>query len=330
MCLWHAPGTNQVLRGACAAIDLTWYNESGPNRSERGDVSGDGVHEEDRISTESRDAVQTYLQEIGRVPLLNAEQERHLARRVQDGDDDAKAELASANLRLVVSIAKRYSHFGLPLLDLVQEGSLGLMRATEKFDPERGYKFSTYATWWIRQSITRAITQTSRAIRLPESLVQRLRQLHQAEAAWMDAHGEMPSDDDLAQELGIPVDQVHQARQAPQNLTSLDMPFDDDSGDELGQLIEDDKSTTPLRTALQALQRDELAKAFRTLTERERHVLELRYGLNGHEPHTLEGAGLAFGLSRERIRQIQNEGLEKLRHPRIRRRLEQFLHLSPD
>ncbi|MFB6285844.1 MAG: RNA polymerase sigma factor RpoD/SigA [Candidatus Bipolaricaulia bacterium] len=303
---------------------------NGLTRSQRGDVGGDGVHEEDRISTEGRDAVQTYLQEIGRVPLLNAEQERHLARRVQDGDDDAKAELASANLRLVVSIAKRYSHFGLPLLDLVQEGSLGLMRATEKFDPERGYKFSTYATWWIRQSITRAITQTSRAIRLPESLVQRLRQLHQAEAAWMDAHGEMPSDDDLAQELGIPVDQVHQARQAPQNLTSLDMPFDDDSGDELGQLIEDDKSTTPLRTALQALQRDELAKAFRTLTERERHVLELRYGLNGHEPHTLEGAGLAFDLSRERIRQIQNEGLEKLRHPRIRRRLEQFLHLSLD
>ena len=322
-------GSDRVLRRARAAVDLTWYNESGPNRSESG-TSGDDVREEDPIRTYGRDAVQTYLQEIGRVPLLNAEQERHLARRVQDGDADAKADLASANLRLVVSIAKRYTHFGLPLLDLVQEGSLGLMRATEKFDPERGFKFSTYATWWIRQSITRAITQTSRAIRLPESLVQRLRELHQAEAAWMDKHGEMPSDDDLAQQLDIPVDQVHQARQAPQNLASLDMPFDDDSGDELGQLIEDDQAATPLQTALHALRRDELEKAFRALSDRERHVLELRYGLNDHEPHTLEDAGRAFGLSRERIRQIQNEALEKLRHPQVRGRLEQFLRLSAE
>lgn len=229
-----------------------------------------------------------------------------------------------------MSIAKRYTHFGLPLLDLVQEGSLGLMRATEKFDPERGFKFSTYATWWIRQSITRAITQTSRAIRLPESLVQRLRQLHQAETAWMDQHGEMPSDDDLADELDIPVDQVQQARQAPQNLASLDMPFDDESGDELGQLIADNNAQTPLHTALQSLQRDELNRAFRILTDREGRVLELRYGLGGQEPHTLEEAGRAFDLSRERIRQIQNEALEKLRHPQIRRRLEPFLRVSTD
>ena len=303
---------------------------NGPIRSEEGDDPSDPSQEEGAIRTYSRDAVQTYLQDIGRVPLLNAEQERHLARRVQDGDTDAKAELASANLRLVVSIAKRYTHFGLPLLDLVQEGSLGLMRATEKFDPERGFKFSTYATWWIRQSITRAITQSSRAIRLPESLVQRLRTLHQAETAWMEEHGEMPSDDDLAGELEIPVEQVHQARQAPQHLTSLDKPLDDESGDELGQLIEDEGTPTPLRTALQALRRDELEKAFRTLTPRERRVLELRYGLNGQEPQTLEEAGRAFDLSRERIRQIQNEALEKLRHPRIRNRLEQFLRILSD
>ena len=304
--------------------------KSGPEQSESEDVSRWSVHEEDPIGTYGRDAVQTYLQEIGRVALLNGEQERHLARRVQNGDADAKAELASANLRLVVSIAKRYTHFGLPLLDLVQEGSLGLMRATEKFDPERGFKFSTYATWWIRQSITRAITQTSRAIRLPESLVQRLRELHQAETAWMDRHGEMPSDDDLAHELDIPLDQVHQARQAPQHLTSLDKPLDDESGDELGQLIEDEGTPTPLRTALQTLQRDELKKALHTLTRREQRVLELRYGLNDKEPHTLEQAGRVFDLSRERIRQIQNEALDKLRHPRIRGRLEQFLRLSAD
>lgn len=281
------------------------------------------------VGTGSGDPVQTYLKEIGRVNLLTAEGEKELARRVQAGDEEAKAELAAANLRLVVSIAKRYTGLGLPLLDLIQEGNVGLMRAIEKFDPERGFKFSTYATWWIRQAITRAITQTSRSIRLPESLIQRLRKIHQAESSWIDKHGEPPTDEDLADELEIPVEQVREARQAPQFTTSLDKPLDeDDEGDELRQLIGNGSLPAPLRTALKELRREELRKALDILTERERKVLSLRYGLDDDEPRTLEETGKELGISRERVRQIQNEALEKMRHPRVKERLEQFLHLS--
>ncbi len=277
----------------------------------------------------SGDPVQTYLKEIGRVNLLTPEGEKDLARRVQAGDEEAKAELAAANLRLVVSIAKRYTGLGLPLLDLIQEGNVGLMRAIEKFDPERGFKFSTYATWWIRQAITRAITQTSRSIRLPESLIQRLRKIHQAESSWIDKHGEPPTDDDLAEELEIPVEQVREARQAPQFTTSLDKPLDEeDEGDELRQLIGNGSLPAPLRTALKEMRREELRKALDVLTERERKVLSLRYGLEDDEPRTLEDTGQELGISRERVRQIQNEALEKMRHPRVKERLEQFLHLS--
>lgn len=289
----------------------------------------EALDEEPEGQSGSEDPVQTYLKEIGRVNLLTAEGEKDLARRVQDGDEEAKAELAAANLRLVVSIAKRYTGLGLPLLDLIQEGNVGLMRAIEKFDPERGFKFSTYATWWIRQAITRAITQTSRSIRLPESLIQRLRKIHQAESAWIDKHGEPPNDEDLAEELDIPVEQVREARQAPQFTTSLDKPLDEeDEGDELRQLIGNGSLPAPLRTALKELRREELRKALDFLTERERKVLSLRYGLDDDEPRTLEDTGQELGISRERVRQIQNEALEKLRHPRVKERLEQFLHLS--
>lgn len=276
------------------------------------------------------DPVQAYLKEIGKVPLLTPEQEKDLARRVQQGDHDAKAQLAAANLRLVVSIAKRYSGMGLPLLDLIQEGNVGLMRAIEKFDPERGFKFSTYATWWIRQAITRAITQTSRSIRLPESLVQRLRRIHQAESAWVEEHGEPPTDEDLASELDLPVEQIREARQAPQFTSSLDQPLgeEEEDGDELKQLISNGSLPPPLRSALKDLRREELRKALEFLTERERRVLSLRYGLDDDEPKTLEDTGKALGISRERVRQIQNDALDKLRHPRIKRRLEQYLDLS--
>jgi len=298
--------------------------------AQRPEAEWDETLDEDaEVETGGGDPVQTYLKEIGRVNLLTAEGEKELARRVQAGDEEAKAELAAANLRLVVSIAKRYTGLGLPLLDLIQEGNVGLMRAIEKFDPERGFKFSTYATWWIRQAITRAITQTSRSIRLPESLIQRLRKIHQAESAWIDKHGEPPTDDDLAAELDIPVEQVREARQAPQFTTSLDKPLDEeDEGDELRQLIGNGSLPAPLRTALKELRREELRKALDILTERERMVLSLRYGLEDDEPRTLEETGQELGISRERVRQIQNEALEKMRHPRVKERLEQFLHLS--
>ena len=300
--------------------------------AQRPEAEWDETLEEDAgadVESGSGDPVQTYLKEIGRVNLLTAEGEKELARRVQAGDEEAKAELAAANLRLVVSIAKRYTGLGLPLLDLIQEGNVGLMRAIEKFDPERGFKFSTYATWWIRQAITRAITQTSRSIRLPESLIQRLRKIHQAESSWIDKHGEPPTDEDLADELEIPVEQVREARQAPQFTTSLDKPLDeDDEGDELRQLLGNGSLPAPLRTALKELRREELRKALDILTERERKVLSLRYGLDDDEPRTLEETGKELGISRERVRQIQNEALEKMRHPRVKERLEQFLHLS--
>ena len=298
--------------------------------AEQPETDWDETLDEDAdVETGSGDPVQTYLKEIGRVNLLTAEGEKDLARRVQAGDEEAKAELAAANLRLVVSIAKRYTGLGLPLLDLIQEGNVGLMRAIEKFDPERGFKFSTYATWWIRQAITRAITQTSRSIRLPESLIQRLRKIHQAESAWIDKHGEPPTDEDLADELEIPVEQVREARQAPQFTTSLDKPLDEeDEGDELRQLIGNGSLPAPLRTALKELRREELRKALEILTDRERKVLSLRYGLDDDEPRTLEETGKELGISRERVRQIQNEALEKMRHPRVKERLEQFLHLS--
>ena len=277
----------------------------------------------------SADPIQTYLREIGRIPLLTPEEEKKLARRARRGDEEAKAQLAAANLRLVVSIAKRYTGLGLPLLDLIQEGNVGLMRAIEKFDPERGYKFSTYATWWIRQAITRALTQTSRSIRLPESLIQRLRRIQDAESTWIQEHGEPPTDEELAEVLNMPVEQIQEAHQTPQYTPSLDQPLDEEEdGDELEQLIGNGSLPSPLRTALKDLMREELIKALASLSKRERQVLSLRYGLEDDEPRTLEETGRKLGISRERVRQVQNEALDKLRQPKIRRRLERFLKLS--
>jgi RNA polymerase primary sigma factor len=307
---------------------------SGGTPEEELDVSPDLEAEEEEAEegpSREEDPVQTYLREIGRIPLLTPEEEKELARQARQGDEEAKAQLAAANLRLVVSIAKRYTGLGLPLLDLIQEGNVGLMRAIEKFDPEKGFKFSTSATWWIRQAITRALTQTSRSIRLPESLLQRLRRIQEAEAKWIQEHGEPPADEELAEYLGMPVEQVQEARQAPQYTPSLDQPIDEEEdGDELEQLIGNGSLPSPVRTALKELLREELRKALETLSERERRVLELRYGLEDDQPRTLEETGKILGISRERVRQIQNEALEKLRQPKIRRRLEKFLVLTTE
>ncbi len=303
-----------------------------PDKRERGGLEPDweeGVAADPSGKEGSReDPIQTYLQEIGRIPLLSPEEERDLARKAQRGSRDAKAQLAVANLRLVVSIAKRYAGLGLPLLDLIQEGNLGLMRAVEKFDPERGYRFSTYATWWIRQAITRALTQTARSIRLPESLIQRIRRIHEAEAFWVEENGEPPTDEELAEFLKIPIEQVQEARQAPQFTPSLDQPREEEEADELEQLISNGSLPSPLRSALKELRREELRKALESLSERERQVLSLRYGLEDDQPRTLEQTGEILGISRERVRQIQEEALEKLRAPKIRQRLARFLDFS--
>lgn len=299
--------------------------------SEKNDLEpewSEDLTEESSSEAGSReDPVQAYLQEIGRIPLLSPEEEKELARKVRGGDRDAKARMAVANLRLVVSIAKRYAGLGLPLLDLIQEGNVGLMRAVEKFDAEKGYKFSTYATWWIRQAITRALTQTSRSIRLPESVVQRIRRIHAAEAAWVDEHGDPPTAEELAEQLKIPPEYVQEARQAAQFAPSLDQPREEE-GDELEQLAGNGNLPAPLRMALKELRREELRKALETLSKRERQVLSLRYGLEDDQPRTLEETGKLLGISRERVRQIQNEALEKLRQPKIRQRLERFLDFS--
>ena len=304
--------------------------EPGPEPEPGSEPEGEGEEDPLRSSEGSgEDPIQTYLREIGRIPLLTAEEEKELARRARAGDEEAKAKLAAANLRLVVSIAKRYTGLGLPLLDFIQEGNVGLMRAVEKFDPERGYKFSTYATWWIRQAITRALTQTSRSIRLPESLLQRLRKIQEAESRWLQEYGELPTDEELAEMLGMPVEQIQEARQAPQYTPSLDQPLDEEEdGDELEQLIGNGSLPSPLRTALKELRREELRKALESLSERERKVLSLRYGLEDDQPRTLEETGRILGISRERVRQIQNEALEKLRQPKIRKRLEKFLDFT--
>ncbi len=319
-----APDPDPALEGSWGPLGEWEEGEGEGDRAEEGSAppaeGGSGGRE---------DPIQTYLREIGRIPLLTAEEEKELARRARAGDEEAKAKLAAANLRLVVSIAKRYTGLGLPLLDLIQEGNVGLMRAVEKFDPERGYKFSTYATWWIRQAITRALTQTARSIRLPESLLQRLRKIQEAESEWLQEYGELPTDEELAEVLGMPVEQIQEARQAPQYTPSLDQPLDEEEdGDELEQLIGNGSLPSPLRTALKELRREELLKALESLSERERKVLSLRYGLEDDQPRTLEETGRILGISRERVRQIQNEALEKLRQPKIRKRLEKFLDFT--
>ncbi len=270
--------------------------------------------------------IRTYFDEISRVPLLTKEEEVALAQRVEAGDEEAKKKLAEANLRLVVSIAKKYRGCGLPFLDLIQEGNLGLMKAVEKFDWRKGYKFSTYATWWIRQAILRAITNRSRTIRVPTHINELIRKIHQAEREHLKEHGTGPSLEELAEGLDTTVDNIVKAKKTSQYTTSLDSPIGyEDEGAVLGDFIEDEGAVSPPRETFKELLQQELQKALKErLTPRERRVIELRYGLDGNPPKTLDDVGDIFGISRERVRQIQKEGLEKLRDSAMLRKLEQF------
>jgi RNA polymerase primary sigma factor len=276
--------------------------------------------------------IRTYFGEISRVPLLTREDEVRLSKRIEAGDKRAKEELAEANLRLVVSIAKKYRGCGLPFLDLIQEGNLGLMKAIEKFDYKKGYKFSTYATWWIRQAILRAITNRSRTIRVPTHINELIRKIYQVERNYLKETGEMPTSENLAVELETTVENIIKAKKTAQSMTSLDMPIGyDDDGSVLGDFIEDNSSDSPERETFEHLLVQELERALdERLTDREKRILELRYGLNDYQPRTLDEVGVEFGISRERVRQIQKEALAKLQDSDLKKRLEWFKLLSEE
>ena len=261
----------------------------------------------------SLDSLRLYLRSIGRVELLTAEQEIELARRIEKGDMQAKRHMVEANLRLVVSIAKGYLGRGLGFLDLIQEGSLGLIRAVEKFDYRRGYKFSTYATWWIRQAVTRAIADKARTIRIPVHMVEKLNRVTHVERQLVQRLGREPEPAEIAAELKISVREVRDILRVAQMPVSLEKPVGDEDESELGDFVADDSVEEPFDAATENLQREDIQKALDALPERERQVIELRYGLRGHEPLTLEEVGRAFGVTRERIRQIENNTLRKLK-----------------
>ncbi|MFL5930512.1 MAG: sigma-70 family RNA polymerase sigma factor [Gaiellaceae bacterium] len=261
----------------------------------------------------STDALQLFLKDIGKVELLTAPQEVELAKRIERGDDDAKREMVEANLRLVVSIAKRYRNQGLPFLDLIQEGTIGLVRAAEKFDHRKGFKFSTYATWWIRQAVARALADKARTIRMPVHVVEKLNKIVRTERKLRAELGREPGSKEIAGELDLTIDEVDQIRRSAQVPVSLEKPVGDDEESEFGHFLTDESAPLPEEAAADVLRKDALGRILRTLSTRERRVLELRYGLNGEQPRTLDEVGRAFNVTRERIRQIENQCLKKLR-----------------
>ncbi len=260
----------------------------------------------------SLDSLRLYLREIGKVPLLTADQEVYLAKRIERGDMEAKRQMIEANLRLVVSIAKSYLGRGLSFLDLIQEGSLGLIRAVEKFDYRKGYKFSTYATWWIRQAVTRAIADKARTIRIPVHMVEKLNKVVHIERQLVQQLGREPRPDEIAAELDMTTEEVREILRMAQQPVSLEKPIGEEEESELGDFVQDDQAESPFDSASLSLRREDIERALGSLPERERRVLELRYGLNGQRPYTLEEVGRAFGVTRERIRQIENNTLKKL------------------
>ena len=276
----------------------------------------------------SDDPVRMYLREIGRVPLLNSQQEIELAREIELGGSAgaiAKRKLSRANLRLVVSIAKKYMNRGMPFLDLIQEGNLGLMRATDKFDYKRGYKFSTYATWWIRQAITRAIADQARTIRIPVHMVETINKLKKITRNLSTEKGRKPTDEEIAAAMEMSVAKLHEIMKTAQDPVSLETPVGKEEDSRLGDLIEDSDAVTPAASVTQDLLRGDILEVMAGLSPRERDVLRLRFGLDDGRTRTLEEVGQLFGVTRERIRQIEAKALRKLRHPNRSRRLREYL-----
>ena len=271
------------------------------------------------------DPVKVYLKEIGRVPLLTSEEEIELAMRISENDQEAKKRLSEANLRLVVSIAKRYVGRGMQFLDLIQEGNLGLIKAVDKFDYTKGFKFSTYATWWIRQAITRAIADQARTIRIPVHMVETINKVKKTNSQLLHENGRDPTAEEIAEKLDMPVERVREILRVAQEPVSLETPIGEEEDSHLGDFIPDDDAQAPVDAASMALMREQLAEVLKTLTPREARVLSLRYGLEDGNPKTLEEVGKEFEVTRERIRQIEAKALRKLRHPSRSKKLRDFL-----
>ena len=277
----------------------------------------------DGVSIE--DPVRMYLKEIGKVPLLSADEEVELAKKMENGDLEARKRLAEANLRLVVSIAKRYVGRGMLFLDLIQEGNLGLIKAVEKFDYRKGYKFSTYATWWIRQAITRAIADQARTIRIPVHMVETINKLIRVQRQLLQELGREPYPEEIAKEMSLPVDRVREIQKISQEPVSLETPIGEEEDSHLGDFIQDDNVPVPAEAAAFTLLKEQLSEVLGTLTDRERKVLQLRFGLVDGRARTLEEVGKEFNVTRERIRQIEAKALRKLRHPSRSRKLKDYL-----
>ena len=300
------------------------------------DMDIDGLDDEEEVELDKidlsvpegvsiEDPVRMYLKEIGKVPLLSAEEEIELAKRMEQGDENAKKRLAEANLRLVVSIAKRYVGRGMLFLDLIQEGNLGLIKAVEKFDYRKGYKFSTYATWWIRQAITRAIAAQARPIRIPVHMVETINKLIRVSRQLRQELGREPTPEEIAEEMDMPVDRVREILKISQEPVSLETPIGEEEDSHLGDFIQDDNVPVPADAAAFTLLKEQLVEVLGTLTEREQKVLRLRFGLDDGRARTLEEVGKEFNVTRERIRQIEAKALRKLRHPSRSRKLKDYL-----